>query len=81
MTERAVAVGAAERVELGAAPLWGLLRSAQSEHPDRFSLIDVDDEAASLNAVPAALAAGLDEPQLAVREGRICCPPLDTSPA
>jgi NADP-dependent 3-hydroxy acid dehydrogenase YdfG/acyl carrier protein len=56
------------------APLWGLVRSAQSEHPDRFLLIDLDGEEASLRALPTAVATG--EPQLAVREGRILVPRL-----
>ncbi|MFF2808890.1 type I polyketide synthase, partial [Streptomyces sp. NPDC058000] len=28
--------------DLAAAPLWGLIRTAQTEHPDRFHLIDLD---------------------------------------
>ncbi|MEU6129215.1 SDR family NAD(P)-dependent oxidoreductase [Saccharopolyspora sp. NPDC047091] len=45
----------------------GLIRSAQSEHPDRFVLVDVD-EHDGLADVLAALPD--DEPQLAVRDGR-----------
>ncbi|MEE1757448.1 SDR family NAD(P)-dependent oxidoreductase [Streptomyces sp. SP18CS02] len=55
------------RRDLAHVPLWGLLRSAQSEHPDRFVLLDLDDDEASRRALPAALASG--EPQLAVRQG------------
>ncbi|MDB1090445.1 polyketide synthase dehydratase domain-containing protein, partial [Streptomyces sp. ACA25] len=47
-----------------AAAAWGLVRSAQSEHPDRIVLVDID-HPDSLAALPAALA--LDEPQLALR--------------
>ncbi|MGX1135459.1 acyl transferase domain-containing protein/acyl carrier protein [Streptomyces glaucescens] len=50
-----------------AAAVWGLVRSAQAEHPDRFVLLDLDEDAASPAAVPAAIATG--EPQLAVRAG------------
>jgi acyl transferase domain-containing protein/acyl carrier protein len=53
--------------DLAAATTWGLLRSAQSEHPGRFGLVDLDGEQASWAALPAALAH--DEPQLAGRAG------------
>ncbi|MFI9201286.1 type I polyketide synthase [Streptomyces sp. NPDC053048] len=49
------------------AAVWGLVRSAQSENPDRFVLLDLDDDPASARALPAALATG--EPQLALRQG------------
>ncbi|WP_225102836.1 type I polyketide synthase, partial [Streptomyces sp. CoH27] len=49
------------------AALWGLLRTAQTEHPGRFVLVDVDDTDASAQALPAAVAGG--EPQLAIRAG------------
>ncbi|HWI95088.1 MAG TPA: SDR family NAD(P)-dependent oxidoreductase, partial [Solirubrobacterales bacterium] len=55
--------------DLITAPLPGLLRSACSEHPGRFALIDLDRAEASLLALPEALAAAAEEPQLAVREG------------
>ncbi|WP_411104780.1 type I polyketide synthase [Streptomyces sp. cmx-4-9] len=41
VTRGAVAVGE-QAPDLVQAPVWGLLRSAQSEHPDRFTLIDLD---------------------------------------
>ncbi|MFI1222599.1 MULTISPECIES: type I polyketide synthase, partial [unclassified Streptomyces] len=53
------------------APVWGLVRSAQSENPDRILLIDVDEQAPDW----AALAA-LEEPQLAVRGGGVLVPRL-----
>ncbi|MEU5599525.1 SDR family NAD(P)-dependent oxidoreductase, partial [Streptomyces sp. NPDC020298] len=71
LTRRAVATGPGSPVgdvALTDAPVWGLLRSAQSEHPGRFLLIDVDGGTESLAALPAAVAAG--EPQIAVRNGR-----------
>ncbi|MFI2606468.1 SDR family NAD(P)-dependent oxidoreductase, partial [Kitasatospora sp. NPDC018616] len=55
--------------DLVTAPLWGLVRSAQSEHPDRIVLVDLDAQDASYRALPAALAG--DEPQLLVRAGAV----------
>ncbi|MFF8293802.1 SDR family NAD(P)-dependent oxidoreductase, partial [Streptomyces sp. NPDC016309] len=75
VTRDAVATTAASDVaDLAHAPLWGLLRSAQSEHPDRFVLLDVDGRPESLHALPAALAT--TEPQLALREGAALVPRL-----
>ncbi|MYW20139.1 polyketide synthase, partial [Streptomyces sp. SID2955] len=57
------------------AAVWGLVRSAQAEHPDRLLLLDTDDPSAFASApVAAALASG--EPQLAVRAGRVLLPRL-----
>ncbi|WP_405111599.1 SDR family NAD(P)-dependent oxidoreductase [Micromonospora sp. NBC_01405] len=60
--------------DLAGAAVWGLVRSAQSEHPGRFTLLDTDGAAASLAAVPAAVASGI--PQLAVRDGAPLTPRL-----
>ncbi|MFD0270375.1 SDR family NAD(P)-dependent oxidoreductase, partial [Streptomyces sp. NPDC127106] len=79
-TRGAVATTAGSDVpDLAHAPLWGLLRSAQSEHPDRFVLLDLDHREESLRALPAALATG--EAQLALREGRAVMPRLARVPA
>ena len=67
VTHRAVAAADGERPDLVQAPLAGLLRSAASEHPGRFGLIDTDGDERSTAALPAALAS--DEPELALREG------------
>ncbi|MGP3972260.1 SDR family NAD(P)-dependent oxidoreductase, partial [Streptomyces sp. 6N223] len=74
LTRNAVAAEPGDVPDLATAPVWGLLRSAQSEAPGRFVLIDVDDDAASTHAVPQAIATG--EPQLAIRAGRITAPRL-----
>ncbi|WP_084467427.1 type I polyketide synthase [Actinokineospora inagensis] len=58
------------------APLLGLLRSAQTEHPGRFLLIDVDDQDDSRDALGRALALG--EPQLVIRAGIPHAPRLST---
>ena len=68
LTEGAMAIEAGESPDPAAASLWGLIRSAQSEHPGRFMLIDTDGSEASAAALPAALAV-VEEPQLALREG------------
>ncbi|MET9701000.1 SDR family NAD(P)-dependent oxidoreductase [Streptomyces sp. NPDC006529] len=80
VTRGAVATtDASDVADLAHAPLWGLLRAAQSEHPDRFVLLDLDDREESLRALPAALAT--DEAQLALREGRAVVPRLARVPA
>ena len=59
------------------AALWGLVGSAQSEHPGRFVLLDLDASDASATLVPEAVAAlELDEPQLAVRTSTVRVPRL-----
>jgi acyl transferase domain-containing protein/D-arabinose 1-dehydrogenase-like Zn-dependent alcohol dehydrogenase/acyl carrier protein len=74
-TRGAVAARAGEWPEgLAAASVWGLVRSAQSEHAERFTLVDLDGEQASWSALAAGLASG--EPQLAVREGVVLVPRL-----
>ncbi|MEN8655268.1 amino acid adenylation domain-containing protein [Streptomyces sp. 21So2-11] len=54
------------------ATVWGLIRTAQSEHPDRFALLD-SNEANHADTVPGAV---LTEPQLALRAGTILVPRL-----
>ncbi|WP_232246481.1 type I polyketide synthase [Kitasatospora mediocidica] len=79
LTSGALATTAGEPVDdLAGAAVWGLLRSAQSENPDRFVLLDLDGSAESLRALPAALASG--EPQLALRAGVPSTPRLARVP-
>jgi acyl transferase domain-containing protein/acyl-CoA synthetase (AMP-forming)/AMP-acid ligase II/acyl carrier protein len=52
---------------LAAAAVWGLVRTAQTEHPDRITLIDVDTAMSPRNAI--AYARTGDEGQIAVRAG------------
>ncbi|WP_159056585.1 SDR family NAD(P)-dependent oxidoreductase, partial [Streptomyces yokosukanensis] len=79
VTRGAVAVRGGETVtDPAGAAVWGLVRSAQSENPDRLLLVDTDGHAASrdvLTGVPAA-AAALEEPQSAIREGEVLVPRL-----
>ncbi|MFF1909656.1 type I polyketide synthase, partial [Kitasatospora sp. NPDC058218] len=69
--------------DLAGAAVWGLIRSAQAEHPDRIVLVDTDpdsepdpdpDTDADDDLVAAAVATG--EPQLAVRDGALHVPRL-----
>ncbi|MFE2536645.1 type I polyketide synthase [Streptomyces sp. NPDC059371] len=75
LTRLAVDTGQGERVEsLPGASVWGLIRSAQTEHPGRFKLIDLDDADTSWTRLPDALA--LTEDQLALRDGALFIPRL-----
>ncbi|MER7015756.1 type I polyketide synthase [Saccharopolyspora sp. NPDC000359] len=56
------------------AAVWGLVRSAQTEHPDRFVLADTDGTDESHQMLPIAAAGG--EPQFAVRQGKPLFPRL-----
>ncbi|WP_442973853.1 beta-ketoacyl synthase N-terminal-like domain-containing protein, partial [Saccharothrix sp. ST-888] len=56
------------------APVWGLVRSAQLENPDRLVLIDLDTQGVPGEVLAGALASG--EPEFAVREGVVRVPRL-----
>ncbi|MFE7493047.1 polyketide synthase dehydratase domain-containing protein, partial [Kitasatospora sp. NPDC057541] len=74
LTTGAVAVGGDEQVaDLASAAVWGLVRSAQAEHPGRFVLVDADPDT-SEEAVLAQAASG--EAQLALRRGTALLPAL-----
>ncbi|WP_425581510.1 type I polyketide synthase, partial [Streptomyces yatensis] len=75
VTRGAVAAVPGEEVpDVAHGAVWGLVRSAQSEHPGRFVLVDLDGHPESVDALPGAVASG--EPQCAVREGRARVPRL-----
>ena len=79
VTRGVVASGAHDDVSAPAdAVVWGLVCSAQSEHPGRLVLADLDDDEASEAALPAATAAALaaGEPRLAIRDGIVTVPRL-----
>ncbi|HSZ30762.1 MAG TPA: SDR family NAD(P)-dependent oxidoreductase, partial [Pseudonocardiaceae bacterium] len=63
-----------DRVDLAGAAVWGLVRSAQSENPNRIVLIDIDDDPASRNMLRSVVASG--EPQALVRAGVVSVPRL-----
>ncbi|MFF7216797.1 SDR family NAD(P)-dependent oxidoreductase, partial [Streptomyces sp. NPDC008238] len=66
--------GAMAADDLVGAAVWGLVRSAATEHPGRFALVDLDDRALPTEAVAAALAAG--ESEMLAREGAVRVPRL-----
>ncbi|WP_344294692.1 SDR family NAD(P)-dependent oxidoreductase, partial [Streptomyces synnematoformans] len=89
LTHRSVATGPADDVHLPHAPLWGLVRTAQNENPDRIHLIDTDTDTGTAVGTgtggdPAAVPHLLDalatgEPQLAVRHDQVLVPRLARS--
>ncbi len=74
VTDRAVAVTANEAPNLAQAALVGLLRSAHSEHPGRFGVIDLDEHGASRDVLYGTLLT--EEPELAIRQGALHAPRL-----
>ncbi|MCE0536197.1 SDR family NAD(P)-dependent oxidoreductase [Kineosporia rhizophila] len=72
-SQEAVSATTAEPVtDLAAAAVWGLVRSAQSENPDRFLLVDSD----VVEGLPVAALIACAEPQMAVRSGVVLVPRL-----
>ncbi|MEV2250879.1 SDR family NAD(P)-dependent oxidoreductase [Streptomyces sp. NPDC050147] len=68
------ATGAGRVTDLPASVLWGMVRTAQSENPGRFALLDLDPGAADGTPVcdwRAVLTMTGTEPQLAVRDGQL----------
>ncbi|MFC4537065.1 SDR family NAD(P)-dependent oxidoreductase [Sphaerisporangium dianthi] len=59
--------------DLAGAAVWGLVRTAQSEHPSRFVLVDLDGDPADS---PIVQLPAWGEPQLALRAGRFLVPRL-----
>ena len=79
LTRGAVATGPDEGASgLSRAPLWGLVRSARAEHPDRrLQLVDVDVDAALADvALLSKLTSTISEPELALRHGSVLAPRL-----
>ncbi|MEU1486920.1 type I polyketide synthase, partial [Streptomyces sp. NPDC005752] len=79
LTAGAVTTGEEGPVDLAAAAVWGLVRAAQGEHPDRVVLVDtapgtVDGDDRIAAAVRAAAASA--EPQLALRGDTVRVPRL-----
>ncbi|WP_059006774.1 type I polyketide synthase [Streptomyces specialis] len=78
VTRGAVSVSG-EAPDAAQAGVWGLVRSAQSEHPGRFVLLDLDETTECEVVVSAVLASG--ESQVAVRGEGLWVPRLAPAPA
>jgi acyl transferase domain-containing protein/acyl carrier protein len=65
-----------DEVRLDYAPLWGVVRTARSEHPDRtYRLLDLDTDAVEVGGLLGAL--GLEnEPECVLRHGQLLVPRL-----
>jgi NADPH:quinone reductase-like Zn-dependent oxidoreductase/NADP-dependent 3-hydroxy acid dehydrogenase YdfG/acyl carrier protein len=70
VTREAMAAAHGESPDAAYAALWGLVRSAQSEHPGRFVLVDLEAGVASPEVDWAAVLA-CGEPQVAVRGDKL----------
>nr|WP_155370880.1 type I polyketide synthase [Catellatospora vulcania] len=74
LTTAAVPAEPGEEVDPAAAAVWGLVRAAQLEHPDRIVLADRAPAGTAAADLAGAIASG--EPQLAIRDGRLLVPRL-----
>ncbi|UKD51442.1 type I polyketide synthase [Amycolatopsis sp. FU40] len=74
VTRGAVAADAEESPDPVGAAVAGLVRSAQAEHPDRITLVDLGTGTPSGRTLAAVSAS--DEPQVALRAGAVLVPRL-----
>ncbi|MEV6800401.1 beta-ketoacyl synthase N-terminal-like domain-containing protein [Micromonospora rifamycinica] len=79
VVRRATPVDDGAVVDPTAAAVWGLVRSAQAENPDRIVLLDPDTDGAVDEVLGSVLASG--EPEVAVRAGALFVPRLARSDA
>lgn len=71
-TDRAVATESGEPVDPVQAALWGFGRTAINEEPGlRLKLVDCDESQEAVNALAGLLATPVDEPELALRQGKL----------
>ena len=70
LTHGAVGLADEDVSDLAGAAVWGLVRSAQAEHPGRLVLVDSD------GSLDVAAVIGCGEPQLVVRAGSVFAPRL-----
>lgn len=77
VTRHAVGAGADDRpVNIGAGPLWGLMRAARSEHPElRLRLIDVDEETDCASLSQALMLT--DQTEIAARREQLLMPHME----
>ncbi|WP_156687849.1 type I polyketide synthase [Mycobacterium sp. Marseille-P9652] len=67
-TRGAMALPGEDVTDLAGAAVWGLVRSAQTEHPGRIVLVDTD---APLDADAVASVLAVGEPQVLLRNGTV----------
>ncbi|BCZ24158.1 type I polyketide synthase [Mycobacterium senriense] len=67
-TRGAMTLPGEDVTDLAGAAVWGLVRSAQTEHPGRIVLVDTD---ASLDSEAIAAVLALSEPQAILRKGTV----------
>ncbi|OQS12812.1 hypothetical protein B0T36_22885 [Nocardia donostiensis] len=77
VTRSAVSVAGEPVTDPAGAAVWGLVRTAQTEHPGRIVIVDTDTDSSETLAAAAACGA----PQLAVRAGVRYTPRLAPVPA
>ncbi|MCZ8379917.1 SDR family NAD(P)-dependent oxidoreductase [Mycobacterium sp. CPCC 205372] len=72
VTERAVATESGEPVDAVQAALWGFGRTTVNEEPAlRARLVDCDGSPEAVRALAAMLATPVEEPEIAVRQGKL----------
>ncbi|MEV6771943.1 type I polyketide synthase [Nocardia sp. NPDC051030] len=77
LTSDAVRTSEYEQVRPAQAPVWGLVRAAQAEHPNRLQLLDLEGSADHDPAAVATAAAALaTEPEGALRGANLLVPRL-----
>ncbi|MFE0023214.1 beta-ketoacyl synthase N-terminal-like domain-containing protein [Amycolatopsis sp. NPDC059021] len=74
VTRGAVPAGGGAETDAAAAAVWGLVRSAQAENPDRITLLDLEPGTEAEPLLGAVLATG--EPQIAARGTSFLVPRL-----
>ena len=77
-TRGAMALAGEDVTDLAGAAVWGLVRSAQTEHPGRIVLVDSD---APLDDRRVAAALAVGEPQVLLRGGTVYTPRVHGSRA
>ncbi|MFD9904193.1 SDR family NAD(P)-dependent oxidoreductase [Streptomyces sp. NPDC059063] len=74
VTREAIQDDQVTHTDPAAAAIWGFIRTAQTENPGRFTLVDTDDHPDSWACVPAVAETG--EAQLKIRAGAVTTPQL-----
>ncbi|MBA3774198.1 MAG: amino acid adenylation domain-containing protein, partial [Ramlibacter sp.] len=82
VTRGAVGTGSDDHVgDLGAGPLWGLMRTARNEHPElKLRMVDIGEAQGDMDLLASALALE-DEPECALRHGHVLAVRLEKAGA